>query len=110
MTSIGNRAAAAVHAAAIHTAPLSDHAISGPAIAEPTGPPSMFKDTDTAKTRPNRAGSDRLCRSVRKEMSNGVSTSAIATSAAPTTKTDPASGTTAMTAAMAPTDTAITHR
>ena len=81
--------------------------LNGPAIAEPTGAPAMFSDTETANARPNLPGSVRRCRSVRNAMSKGVSTRATATSAAATTTTDLAEGMATIPAAIARRETNI---
>src|SRR5207247_10654361 len=89
---MGKIAAAAVNAIATHSAPVSDQPIRGPARAEPTGPPTMFRDTETAKARPNLPGSVLRWRSVKKAMSNGVLASETTTSAAASPKTEFATG------------------
>src|SRR5579859_2766279 len=88
----GRKADTRLIATATHSAPFSDHPISGPASAEPTGWPTQFTDIDTAKARPNHAGSVLRWRRVNSAMSNGPLATPTTITATATTASDVAKG------------------
>src|SRR5262252_8534515 len=100
MARIGNTADRSATATAAQNAAVSDQAMTGPASADPIGVPIQLTDIEIANARPNHAGSVRRCRRVNSATSNGPFAAPTTTTAARTTRIEPANGRTAIAAAL----------
>src|ERR1700680_163994 len=101
---------ARVAATAAQSAKFKDAAIRGPASADPIGFPTEFSDIETAKARPNHAGSVRRWRSVNRPMSKGPVERPSRTIAAATTQMPFAKGSSAVAIVATRMGPAINHR
>src|SRR5258706_11523041 len=99
-----------VAATATQSAALRDTAMMGRASADPIGFPTEFSDIDTAKARPNHAGSVRRWRSVNRPISKGPVERPSRTIAAATAQMLYANGSSAVATAATRMGPAINHR